>query len=290
MDKILQRTITGSFYILFLFVPLIFWGSTSELFEFNKMWFVFGMTTIVGAAWITRMIFQRQFRIQRTPIDIPILFFLLSQIISTIFSLDSHVSFWGYYSRFNGGLLSTITYIFLYYALVSNSNSKNIIRYLKLSLFSGLMAALWALPSHFGYDPTCYVFRGNFDVSCWTDAFQPKIRIFGTLGQPDWLAAHLAILIPIAIAFGINAVRKRKITPAVYYLILTLLFYYDLLQTRARSGFAGISIALLLFLILYVWFEFKTYGKLMFKNFTSKHWYISAVFICIVGIEFYNGT
>src|SRR5581483_2891044 len=35
-------------------------------------------------------------------------------------SLDQHVSIWGYYSRFNGGLLSTISYIALYYALVSN--------------------------------------------------------------------------------------------------------------------------------------------------------------------------
>jgi len=37
-----------------------------------------------------------------------------------ILSLDPHTSIWGYYSRFNGGLLSIISYIFLYFAFVSN--------------------------------------------------------------------------------------------------------------------------------------------------------------------------
>src|SRR5437868_4386474 len=95
-----NRIIEYSFYALFFFVPLIFTNSTSELFEFNKMWLTFGLTIIVAAAWFTKMVVQRKVIVQRTPLDIPILLFFLSQIISTIFSLDSHVSLWGYYSRF----------------------------------------------------------------------------------------------------------------------------------------------------------------------------------------------
>src|SRR5436190_8635122 len=166
-----HRLITISFSLLFFLVPLFFAGNTSELFEFNKMWLTFGLAIVIAVAWITRMILQKQIRIQRTPLDIPILLFLLSQIISTIISLDPYVSWWGYYSRFNGGLLSTITYIFLYYAFVSNLGKKQVWRVLQISLFSGLFVSLWGLPAHFGYDPTCFVFRGTLDVSCWTDAF-----------------------------------------------------------------------------------------------------------------------
>src|SRR5690349_11344490 len=110
-----NKTIEYSFYVLFFLVPLVFSGDTSELFELNKMWLTFGITIIIGASWATKMIVQKQFSVQRTPIDILLLLFFLSQVISSIFSLDSHISWWGYYSRFNGGLLSTICYILLYY-------------------------------------------------------------------------------------------------------------------------------------------------------------------------------
>lgn len=255
--KIWNKIIEYSFYALFLLVPLAFTSITSELFELNKMWLVWVLTIIIGMSWFIKMILQRRILLCRTPLDIPIGIFLLSQIISTIFSLDSHVSLWGYYSRFNGGLLSLISYIFLYYAFLSNFQVNAIAivkRLLFLSLTCGLIVALWGLPSHFGYDPTCLLFRGTFDVSCWTADFMPKIRIFSTLGQPDWLAAYLAILIPISLAYAIfNWKSKTRNWKLWGYLSLTMLFYIDLLFTRARSGFLGIWFALIFFAALYYW-------------------------------------
>jgi hypothetical protein len=187
IEKI-DKSIRFSFYILLFLVPLIVWPTTYELFEFNKMWFVFGISIVIAFLWGSKMILKKQFEIRRTPLDIPILLFLVSQIASTIFSMEPHTSFWGYYSRFNGGLLSTISYIFLYYAFVTNLVRRNqeepAIGYkaLIVSLASGLVVTLWGIPSHFGADPTCLLFRGTLDVSCWTEAFQPTIRIFSTLG------------------------------------------------------------------------------------------------------------
>lgn len=266
-----NRIIEYSFYALFLFVPLAFTSKTSELFELNKMWLVWGLTVIIGMSWAIKMVLQKKIIFQRTPLDIPIGLFLVSQIISTIFSLDSHTSFWGYYSRFNGGLLSIISHILLYYAFVefvSEGVAKEerggllltgprfVKRLLKMSLISGLIVALWGLPSHFGYDPTCLLFRGKFDVSCWTADFLPKVRIFSTLGQPDWLAAYLAILIPISITYGMKEIGKSWLL-ATCHLLLATLFYVDLLYTRARSGFVGISLALIAFAALYYWISGK---------------------------------
>src|SRR3989344_5690784 len=172
MLKTCNRIIEYSFYALFLLVPLAFTSKTSELFELNKMWLTWAITIIITAFWLIKMVLQRRIIFQRTPLDIPIALFLFSQIISTIFSLDSHVSLWGYYSRFNGGLLSIVSYILLYYAFLSNFDSQKLSaithKLLSISLITGLVVALWGFPSHFGYDPTCFIFRGNFDVSCWT--------------------------------------------------------------------------------------------------------------------------
>jgi putative inorganic carbon (HCO3(-)) transporter len=236
-----NKVIEFSFYTLLFLVPLAFSGSTSELFEFNKMWLTFGMTIVIATAWLTKMTIEKRVVIQRTPLDIPVLLFLLSQIISTLFSLDQHVSFWGYYSRFNGGLLSMICYVLLYYAFVSNLSIKHVFKSLVVSLLAGLAVSLWGVPSHFGADPTCLVFRGNFDTSCWTYQFQPTIRAFSTLGQPAWLAAYLALLLPLSMGY---ALKQLKVNTQFWLLLaLSVFFYLCLIFANTRAGFIAFGIA-----------------------------------------------
>lgn len=243
--RICNRIIEYSFYTLFFLIPLVFTDRTSELFELNKMWLTFILALIIFTSWGIKMILKKKFLLQRTFLDIPIFLFLLSQIIATIFSLDQRVSVWGYYSRFNGGLLSIGTYILLYYALVSNTRdiftfSHNFIKKLIfIAVTAGFIVAAWGIPSHFGHDPTCYLFRGEFNVSCWTESFQPTVRIFSTLGQPAWLAAYMATLLPLAIAFFINAwgTMKKNFLLITCYLLLVAVFYLTLIFTDTRAGF-----------------------------------------------------
>lgn len=260
VEKI-NKSIEIVFYAIFLTVPLAMHPNTSELFELNKMWLVYIYCLILFFLWGTKIVIQRKFEIRRTPFDIPLLLFLASQIISSLpgISLDPHTSFWGYYSRFNGGLLSIACYVFLYFAFSSNILTPNKEESLKRAgkmlfaiFLSGVLVALWGLPSHFGYDPTCLTFRGTLDVACWTDAFQPKIRMFSTLGQPNWLAAFLLILIPIATAYAMNAAREKKTFKMVGFLAATLLFYLDLGWTLSQSGFVGFWIGNAVFVLLYL--------------------------------------
>jgi putative inorganic carbon (HCO3(-)) transporter len=239
------KTIEYSFYALFFLVPLVFSGDTSELFELNKMWLTFGLTIIISTAWITKMIIQRKIVIQRTPLDILLFLFFASQIISSIFSLDQQVSWWGYYSRFNGGLASTICYVILYYAFVTNLQVKHVWKTMLVSLFSGLAVSLWGFPSHFGADPTCLVFRGTFDTSCWTYQFQPTVRAFSTLGQPEWLAAYIAFLLPVSTAYVLKNKNKKNI--AISFILLTILFYLLEVFSNTRAGFIAFWIGNIFF-------------------------------------------
>lgn len=286
MIKALERTISWSFYALFFFVPLVFTSDTSELFEFNKMWLTFGLTIVITASWIIKMMLEKRIRIQRTPLDIPIMLFLLSQLLSTIMSMDVHTSLWGYYTRFNGGLFSLISYVLLYYAFVSNIKLSSALHYVYTSIISGIVVALWGLPSHFGYDPTCFIFRGTFDVSCWTNAFQPKLRIFSTLGQPDWLSAYLAALIPVALALGMDAFEKAKKALALGLFAVTLLFFLDFLYTRSRGGYIGLAVALVFFAGWFVW------QKKLWQNLPSLKQvpFLPVALIAILLITFLVGT
>ncbi len=234
-----SKIIEFSFYLLFFLVPLILTPWNYELFEYNKMMTVYGLTTIIVGAWLIKIIAGRQVIFRRTFFDIPILLFLLSQIISTIFSLDRHVSLWGYYSRFHGGLLSTISYILLFYALVSNLPKEKISRLFKFSLLSALIVSLYGILEHFG-----------IDKDIWVQDVQN--RVFSTLGQPNWLAAYLAILIPITMALNLNS--KVKIQNYAYYFLLTI-FFSCLLFTKSRSGLFGLATAYLFFWSGIFWFN-----------------------------------
>jgi len=282
--NLLNKFLTYAFYAIFAITPLVMFPSTYEIFEFNKMWFVFGITIFIAFIWGSKIILTKTIAIKRSPLDIPILLFLASQILATIFSIDPYVSWWGYYSRFNGGLLSTITYVFLYFALTTHlTEDKTLsVKILVTALLGGVAVSLWGLPSHFGLDPTCFVFGRGLSTECWTDAFKPTIRIFSTLGQPNWLAAYLAALIPSSIAFA--ALSSKKDHPHIpfmeklklvkrehiqlFFTLTTILFFIDLLYTRSKSGYVGFWIGLVVTLALYL-IPIFYHKKLDIKKITS---------------------
>jgi putative inorganic carbon (hco3(-)) transporter len=366
--NICNKIIEYSFYLLFFLVPLALTGDTSELFEFNKLWVTFIMTIIIGAAWVTKMIVKKEIKIQRTPLDIPIGLFLISEIISSFISLDMHTSLWGYYSRFNGGLFSILSFIFLYYAFATNLLSEKLKEkveekaydyakgalffagaigvfilgilvstalkptteagipfqmiatlvtaiislvifmqaapagIIKKSLFaifsSSVIVILWGLPSHFGYDPTCLLFRGTFDVSCWTNDFHPTVRAFSTLGQPDWMAAYLGILLPILTAILLVFVKGKEIINRKHLLSTNLLLtigffvfyagmYAAFMYTKSRTAIGALWLSLFIFFAFYAWFYIKP--KLANKTKQTGLKIAALIIVITVVVTFFTG-
>lgn len=209
--------------------------SNFELFEYNKMMLTYGLTTLIVAAWITKMAVSGKFIFKRSAFEIPLVLFLLSQFLSFLFSIDRHASFWGYYSRFHGGLLSTISYLLLYFALVSNLKRKEILSSLRWLLLSAVLVTLYGVLEHFG-----------IDAKSWVQDVQN--RVFSTLGQPNWLAAYLSVLIPLPLALALQ--HKRNIPFLLLYFLAFLLFTLCLIFTKSRSGILAATISLVLFLAI----------------------------------------
>ncbi len=269
----IDQIITFLYSALFFITPLVMTKSTSELFEFNKMLFIYGSTVLISFFWLLKMNLNKKIILKKTPLDIPIVIFLLSQIISTIFSIDRHTSIFGYYGRFNGGLLSLFSYIILYYGFVSNNvNTEKI---LKIILASSLLVILWAIPGHFGHDMTCLLFAGVFDNSCWdntTLAFRPELRAFSTLGQPNWLGAYLAVAFFIGVYFLIKFQilnhksqinYKFQITnyKNIFVSIYLFLNFSMILMSRSRSAIGAVIVGLILFIGYYLFFIKTNFKK-----------------------------
>ena len=180
------------------------------------------------------MVSERKFIFRRTILDIPLLVFLGSQTISTLLSIDPLTSWLGYYSRFNGGLISTISYLLLYWAFVSNMDKKGAKKLIDVTLWSAALVSIYGALEHFG-----------IDKDIWQQDVQS--RVFSTLGQPNWLAAWLVALIPITWARIIKQKGDKVVFKSTIPYFLSALFFTVLLFTGSRSGILGFGVAGIIF-------------------------------------------
>ena len=265
----LRKFIFYLFSAFLFFTPIILWPFTSEVFEFNKIILTYLFTALIVGSWACLMIFEGKIILRRTLLDIPLLVFLASQTISTLISIDPTTSWLGYYSRFNGGLLSSICYSLLYWAFVSNIEASDVLKLIKVLFSSAFLVSTYGVLEHFGIDKDVWV----QDV---------KSRVFSTLGQPNWLASWLVAILPITWVLTLKA--KDKFGWEFWsYFGLSVLFFWTLIFTKSRSGFLGLIVALSTFVVVY-FLNKENQNKASANDFVKKGLIVAFSFfsICLI--------
>ncbi|MBF8280642.1 MAG: SLEI family protein [Candidatus Magasanikbacteria bacterium] len=127
-------------------MPLFVLPFTSEVYEFNKQFLLYGLTLIAFLLWLVRGIFMRQFTIRRTLLDIPILVLLGALLLSSVLSVDRRLSFFGDFAYLDRGFL-TFAFLFLFYFLVVQTfeSLKGAMTLVVTFLLSGLAASIFFL-------------------------------------------------------------------------------------------------------------------------------------------------
>jgi len=218
---------------------------------------VYLLTILIVAAFLIKSIIIGKLRLKRTPLDFPILLYIICYLLSTIVSIDKYTSVFGYYTRFHGGLLSLLAYVALYYIFVwemggSEDRRK---RFVKLLLLSAVFVSIYGILQHFG-----------IDQDFWVQDVQR--RVFSTLGQPNWLAAYLVMILPVSLAWMINQrkpiayflseakkARFSSVARASYslvpsaYCLVPIALYSAFWFTYSLSGLLGLVVAMMIFLI-----------------------------------------
>ncbi len=235
--KKITSTIKFLYLLLFFATPLIFTFFNSELFELPKMHFVYLITIIITCLHLVNWLLGNIRLYQKNIFNLPLLLFLISQIICTFTSIDIYTSLYGYTSRLNGGLLSVISFCSLFWCLTPYLDEKFKQKIIDFSLIAGISVSIYGILEHFG-----------IDQHLWVQDVQS--RVFSTLGQPNWLAAYLCILLPFSTHKFLESKNKLSTT---YYLLLTTSCYLTLLFTQSKSGIiAGIISISIFFLINFI--------------------------------------
>lgn len=248
---ILVKFIAWLYYSLLILVPLALYPHSSEIFEFNKIIVVYLFTIFIMFFWSIRMVYEKRFIFKNSKLDVPILIFLGLLTITTVFSIDPHTSFFGYYTRFHGGLLSYITYALLYWGFVSNLNKEHSIKAIHSLIIGSILVSIYGILQHFGIDKDLWI----QDV---------QLRIFSTLGQPNWLAAWIVALIPLSWNYihqkeSLKHFSIKNIFFGNYWISLSVffVFYLVLSYTRSRSGFIALLTAGVAYFSIVIFQHFK---------------------------------
>ena len=179
--------------IAFLLFPLAVTTYTTDAFILPKALLVGSITLLSLVAWGVLMLLHGQVRIRRTPLDIPVILFALSVILSSIFSanrMDSLIAAAGIVFAVLG-----------YFVLVNIFREKKVALFFLSSLVTGgAVATVITVLSHFK------VYVLPFAAT--------KVPTFTPLGTYTEFALVSVILLPLAL-FYVYPVLKKNITARV---------------------------------------------------------------------------
>jgi hypothetical protein len=121
MSKILNQVIKTNIYLLVFLLPLFFLPFSFEVFEFNKQYLLFFLTSLTFFAWLAKMILvDKEIKFKRTPLDVPIVTFLLVAVVGIFFSADRISSIFGFYGKFSDGLIGLLSLVLTYFLITNN--------------------------------------------------------------------------------------------------------------------------------------------------------------------------
>jgi putative inorganic carbon (hco3(-)) transporter len=213
------------FAIMLFFTPLVFTTATEELFEFPKMYFLYIMgVTIIYIFVLSLILNPRKLVLPHKLLTM----FLVVNIVSSALSTHHYTSLWGYYSRFNDGLISILVLFGLYIVFTNTFKKVGGEKVLMGSVFSLLPIGLVAIYQHY--------------------TIAQNTRVYSTLGQANWLGAYIAMLIPLAVHYMIkeNVGKPLKFCMGLIFVVS----YAGLWFTYSLSGILGLIAGVSFFVFL----------------------------------------
>jgi tetratricopeptide (TPR) repeat protein len=206
-----------------VFLPqLVFYLPANDIFEAPKTAVFFFSVILCLAIFIYRQSLAGSFTLSWTPLSIPIFAFVLISLFSFIKAVTAAPSsFPVYWQSFKFTLISCIFYLLM----INVFTKKDILKVLCVLLAAHFMIVTYGIFQYFGVDPISWPSFGEG-------------RVFSTLGNPDYMAAQLSILVPLMITLLLSPLGR----PAKFILSLYLAFMFFLITVSGGRG-AWLSMA-----------------------------------------------
>jgi len=231
-----DKTIIGMLVLMFLIIPLIFDGRITS-FDLAKVTAMRILTLVILGVWLLKITLTNKYQFIKTPLDVPILAFLIISLAATITGVHPYMSLVGEYKRYDG-LISTINYIIIYYIAVNFLRER---KYHKRTLafitLAGILVAGCGILQSYG-----------IDLTRWESG------VISTFGNPNFLGGYLAIVFFLPLTLFLLTSPKKSLIKKIIFLGMSLasllLIYKCFSLLTHRGGLLGLVGGILLFGIL----------------------------------------
>lgn len=240
--RICDRVMEVLIYLVFFLIPIFFIILTRDQFELPKLALFRILTCLMLATWAVRLLAGRQWRFNATPLAVPLLAWVFLQLLTSVVSVSPAVSYRGEYENFRG-LLTVLNYPILFYLLVHFLRTRQQInRLFFVILAAGLVITFYGISQFFG-----------LDFIAWNPTSIAPGRYFSSLGNPNFLAAYLAMVLPWTVVFFVETQSTFR---RVLLFISFVVMFFALLGTWSRGGFLGLLAALAVLAAFGLWRAF----------------------------------
>ena len=250
--KVCNFLVDSSIFLILLLVPVYFSfiSETWNIFELPKVIIFRYLLSIGILAWLLKFFLKGSFKYKLPRVVFYLLsLMVLSWLVSVIFSIHPQLSFWGKYQR-QQGFVSLFSYVLFFLLTVSALKDwKKIKLFIASILLSSFFVCAYGVVQIFCLDPMN-----------WAEPFGLYQRAFSSLGQPNFFAHFLVIVLPLTIYCSFFL--TRKFLARFIFLLLATSQLFCLYWTKSRSGWLAVMGEL--WLGAFFWLIFSKRKKLLF--------------------------
>lgn len=238
-EKLAKLLKIGVFIVAF--VPLIIFSDFISPFHFGKVVVFRSIVELMIPLYLILIIRDRSYLPKLNSILVSLFVFTGLFLVSSLFSTNSYLSFWGSLERM-GGFWTFLHYVIFYVILVSVLRKReDWVFLLKLLVAVGVLSAIYG----FGQKTDIKFFVGSGG----------RARIFGTLGNAALFAGFEIFIFFLSLIFLFSDLAPQK--QKKYFVVAAFISALSILMTVVRGSILGLGTGIVLFSILY-FLNFKT--------------------------------
>ncbi len=173
-------------YLLTFLLPLFFLSSTANVLELNKQFMLFIFAFVLVVFWLAKVLTQRKIEIRKGLLNIFIILFLASALLSSIFAKSIYQGLIGFGGVISESFISLVSLAIIYFLAVNSLKTKKEVSILFMVLLaSGLLAGI------FGFFQLGEKFLFSWDFA--------KMASFNTVGSVNSLEIFLAAILVMSV-------------------------------------------------------------------------------------------
>lgn len=263
MKTRLENLIVKIIVLLFALLPILVNPFGSEIFALPRVWFLYISTSLVVFLFIHSIFIKKDQSIKYTNLHVILLILLIIISLSTIFSQNKIISFYGF-SHTHEGLLTWTCYFILFYFGCEYFTSRS--KFNVIAKIITLQVILISLLSIINY------FFGVTLIN-WTKV-SALSHANSLLKHPSYLGSYILLFWPFTIYTYKNNLFENNFIPS----FSILLGFVTLILSFSRGSWIAFLITLIIFLIFFS----KNIIHYIKNNFTSFCTLCSIIFLTII--------